>query len=125
MESIEGVHFLQGDFREQEVLDQLVAVLAGRAVDLVFSDMSPNLSGIADTDAARVEHLVELAIDFARSHLRPNGALVCKVFHSGGYDALVQAFRSSFRVVKAHKPKASRDRSAETFLVGIGLKRPA
>jgi 23S rRNA (uridine2552-2'-O)-methyltransferase len=77
------------------VLDQLVAVLAGRAVDLVFSDMAPNLSGIADTDAARVEHLVELAIDFARSHLRPNGALVCKVFHGGGYDPWCRPFAAA------------------------------
>ena len=122
-EPIEGVQFIQGDFREQAVLDQLVAALDGRAVDVVVSDMAPNLSGIDVTDSARVAHLVELAIDFAQSHLQPKGALVCKVFHGSGYSQLVEAFRASFRVVKAIKPKASRDRSAETFLVGLGLKQ--
>lgn len=121
-EPIEGVHFIQGDFREQAVLDALVAVLAGRPVDVVVSDMAPNLSGVEVTDAARIAHLIELAIDFSRTHLRPDGALVCKVFHGSGYTQLVQAFRDHFRVVKPIKPKASRDKSAETFLVGIGLK---
>ncbi|MCK6425413.1 MAG: RlmE family RNA methyltransferase [Burkholderiaceae bacterium] len=121
-EPIEGVHFLQGDFREQAVLDALVAALGGRRVDVVLSDMAPNLSGIDVTDAARVAHLVELALEFAQAHLTPKGALVCKVFHGSGYSQLVEAFRMQFRVVKAIKPKASRDRSAETFLVGIGLK---
>lgn len=121
-EPIEGVHFIQGDFREQAVLDALVAVLAGRPVDVVVSDMAPNLSGVEVTDAARIAHLIELAIDFSRAHLRPDGALVCKVFHGSGYTQLVQAFRDHFRVVKPIKPKASRDKSAETFLVGIGLK---
>lgn len=121
-EPIEGVQFLQGDFREQAVLDALVAALGGRAVDVVLSDMAPNLSGIDVTDSARVAHLVELALEFAQAHLTPRGALVCKVFHGSGYSQLVEAFRAKFRVVKAIKPKASRDRSAETFLVGIGLK---
>lgn len=122
MEPIEGVVFLQGDFREEMVLQQLVDQLAGRPVDVVVSDMAPNLSGIEVSDAARIAHLVELAIEFAQSHLRPQGALVCKVFHGSGYSQLVDAFRQSFRVVKAIKPKASRDKSSETFLVGIGLK---
>lgn len=122
-EPIEGVHFIQGDFREDAVLQELVAVLAGRAVDVVVSDMAPNLSGVEVTDAARIEHLIELAIDFACQHLRPEGALVCKVFHGSGYSQLVTLFKEHFRVVKPFKPKASRDRSAETFLVGIGLKR--
>jgi 23S rRNA (uridine2552-2'-O)-methyltransferase len=84
--------------------------------------MAPNLSGIDVTDAARIEHLVELAMEFAQAHLRPQGALVCKVFHGAGYTALVDGFKAMFRVVKAVKPKASRGRSSETFLVGIGLR---
>ncbi|MGP1629810.1 MAG: RlmE family RNA methyltransferase, partial [Giesbergeria sp.] len=122
MEPIEGVSFLQGDFREDAVLAQLEETLAERKVDLVISDMAPNLSGISSTDAARISLLVELALEFSRAHLLPQGALVAKVFHGEGYDALVQAFRAQFRVVKAVKPKASRDKSSETFLVGIGLK---
>lgn len=122
MEPIEGVSFLQGDFREPEVLEQLEALVDERKLDLVVSDMAPNLSGIASADAARVADLVELALSFAHDHLKPEGALVAKVFHGGAYDGLVQAFRRQFRVVKVIKPKASRDRSAETFLVGLGLK---
>jgi 23S rRNA (uridine2552-2'-O)-methyltransferase len=121
-EPIEGVTFLQGDFREDGVLAALEAELAGRPVDVVLSDMAPNLSGIPATDAARVSHLVELAVSFALSHLRPEGALVCKTFHGAGYNEQVKLFRESFRVVKPIKPKASRDKSAETFLAGIGLK---
>ncbi len=123
MEPIEGVVFLQGDFREPEVLEQLEGALQGRPVDVVVSDMAPNLSGIASSDAARITHLVELAVDFARAHLRPEGALVVKLFHGAGYSELVQLFRETFRVVKPVKPKASRDKSSETFLVGIGLKK--
>jgi len=88
----------------------------------VVSDMAPNLSGIASTDAARIEHLIELAIDFARNHLKAEGALVTKVFHGAGYNELVELFKQNFKKVKPIKPKASRDRSSETFLVGIGLK---
>lgn len=121
-EPIEGVHFIQGDFTEQQVLDELELAVGGRAVDVVVSDMAPNLSGIADTDAARIAYLIELAVDFAARHLKNDGALVCKVFHGGGYEVSMARFREHFRVCKAIKPKASRDRSAETFLVGIGLK---
>jgi len=121
-EPIEGVQFIHGDFREQAVLEQLEAVVAGRPVDVVLSDMAPNLSGIASSDAARMADLVEIAVDFARRHLKPQGALVCKVFHGSGHSQLVELFKRSFRVVKPIKPKASRDKSAETFLVGIGLK---
>jgi len=122
MEPIEGVTFLQGDFREDDLLQQLLGVLAGRKADLVVSDMAPNLSGIHSADAARVSHLIELAIDFAQNHLKPEGALVAKVFHGSGYDELVRLFKANFRVVRPFKPKASRDKSAETFLVGVGLK---
>jgi 23S rRNA (uridine2552-2'-O)-methyltransferase len=122
-EPIEGVRFLQGDFREDLVLHALEAELQGHAVDLVVSDMAPNLSGVAASDAARMTHLVELAVAFSMSHLRrPNGALVCKAFHGSGYSQLVKLFKDSFRVVKPLKPKASRDKSAETFLIGIGPK---
>lgn len=121
-EPIEGVEFIQGDFREETVLAQLEAALGGSQVDLVVSDMAPNLSGIAATDDARMELLIELALDFASAHLKPEGALIAKVFHGGGYDQLVQAFRTRFRKVKTSKPKASRYRSSENFLVGIGLK---
>lgn len=122
-ESLEGVHFIQGDFHEPAVLAQLDAALAGRPVDLVVSDMAPNLSGIAASDAARVALLVELAVDFAVERLRPGGALVCKLFHGSGYSQLVELFKRRFRTVKPIKPKASRDKSSETFLVGIGPKR--
>ncbi|MBY0368012.1 MAG: RlmE family RNA methyltransferase [Roseateles sp.] len=120
-EPIEGVQFIQGDFQEDEVLAALEAALAGRPVDVVVSDMAPNLSGIASTDAARISNLIELAVDFASRHLKPEGALVAKVFHGSGYNELVALFRSQFKVVKVVKPKASRERSSETFLVGIGL----
>ncbi len=121
-EPIEGVHFIQGDFREDAVLAELEARVAGRPVDVVVSDMAPNLSGIESTDSARIGLLVELAVEFSVRHLKPEGALVCKVFHGSGYSELVKLFKDTFRVVKPLKPKASRDKSAETFLVGIGLK---
>ncbi len=121
-EPIEGVQFIQGDFQDEAVLAQLEAALAGRPVDLVVSDMAPNLSGIESSDAARIAGLVELALDFAQHHLKPDGALVAKVFHGSGYTQLVEAFKQCFKKVKPIKPKASRDRSSETFLVGIGLK---
>ena len=123
-EPIEGVHFIQGDFREDAVLAELEAQLSGRAVDVVVSDMAPNLSGIESSDSARIAHLVELAVEFAQNHLKPHGALVCKVFHGSGYSQLAKLFKERFRVVKPIKPKASRDKSAETFLVGLGLKDP-
>jgi 23S rRNA (uridine2552-2'-O)-methyltransferase len=122
MEPVEGVVFLQGDFREPDVLERLEQVLAGRKADVVVSDMAPNLSGIESADTARIAHLVELAVDFACRHMKPEGALVTKVFHGSGYGQLVKQFKETFRTVKALKPKASRDKSSETFLVGIGLK---
>ena len=88
----------------------------------MVSDMAPNLSGIHSADAARVEYLVELAIEFAQNHMKPQGALVAKVFHGGSYNDVVQRFKAAFTSVKPFKPKASRDRSSETFLVGMGLK---
>jgi 23S rRNA (uridine2552-2'-O)-methyltransferase len=123
MEPIEGVTFIQGDFREAEVLALLEVALGGKQADIVVSDMAPNLSGIHSADAARVEYLVELAIEFAQNHMKPQGALVAKVFHGGSYNDVVQRFKAAFIAVKPFKPKASRDRSSETFLVGMGLKR--
>jgi len=123
MEPIEGVHFIQGDFREADVLAQLQAALAGRQVDLVVSDMAPNLSGISSVDAARMEELVELAVEFAQNHMRAGGALVAKVFHGAGYDPVLRRLRQAFLHVKPHKPIASRDRSSETFLVAVGLRQ--
>lgn len=123
MEPIEGVQFIQGDFREAAVLDQLQAAVAGRKVDLVVSDMAPNLSGIASADAARMAELVELATEFAQAHMQAGGALVTKVFHGAGYDPVLRHLRQAFLQVKPHKPKASRDRSSETFLVGMGLRQ--
>ena len=125
MEPVEGVQFIQGDFREPEVLARLEALLQGRQADLVVSDMAPNLSGVASVDAARVEELIELAIDFCQQHLKPSGALVAKVFHGRGYEEITKMFRANFQTVKPIKPKASRDRSSETFLVGVGLKTVA
>lgn len=122
MEPIEGVQFIQGDFREPEVLAQLEALLQGRPADLVVSDMAPNLSGVASVDTARVEELVTLAIDFCRGHLKPAGSLVAKVFHGGGYNELLALFKNNFKTVKPLKPKSSRDKSSETFLIGTGLK---
>jgi 23S rRNA (uridine2552-2'-O)-methyltransferase len=122
MEPIEGVQFIQGDFREADVLSQLELAMQGRQADVVVSDMAPNLSGISSADAARIEHLVELAIEFSQNHMKPQGALVAKVFHGGSYNAVVQRFKDAFHTVKPYKPKASRDRSSETFLVGLCLK---
>ena len=127
MEPVDGVTFIQGDFREPEVLQQLEHALSLpdgelRPVDVIVSDMAPNLSGVESVDAARIAHLVELAVELAQSRLKPDGALVVKLFHGSGYDALVKRFRETFKVVKPVKPKASRDKSSETFLVGLALK---
>jgi 23S rRNA (uridine2552-2'-O)-methyltransferase len=124
MEPIEGVVFLQGDFREPEVLAQLALEMKGRLADHVVSDMAPNLSGIESADAARISHLVELALEFCQTHMKPEGALVVKAFHGSGYSQLSKLFKDNFKVVKPIKPKASRSNSSETFLVGMGLKKP-
>ncbi len=124
MEPIEGVVFIQGDLREEVVLTELTAQMQGQQADLVMSDMAPNLSGIGSADAARIEYLVELALEFSQEHLKPDGALVAKVFHGGSYDTLYKRFRETFVTVKRLKPKASRDKSSETFLIGLTLKNP-
>lgn len=123
MEPIEGVHYIQGDFREESVLAQLEEAMGGGKADVVVSDMAPNLSGHGATDGARVAVLIEMAVDFAINNMKPEGALVVKLFHGSGYNELVDLFKQTFKVVKPIKPKASRDRSAEIFLVGMGLKQ--
>ena len=125
MEPVADVLFIQGDFREEEVLDQLDEVLAGRKADLVLSDMAPNLSGIPHADAARMEHLIDLAIEFSQLHLKPSGALLVKCFKDMGFTQILEKFREEFRTVKQVKPKASRDKSSEIFLLGRGLKHSA
>lgn len=119
MQPIAGVDFILGDFLEENTLAILRKKVQHHAIDCIISDMAPNLSGHASTDAARIEYLIECALDFARVHLRPGGAMVAKVFHGVGYDNLVKQFRGLFKIVKPFKPKASRDRSAETYLVGL------
>ncbi|MGG4606207.1 RlmE family RNA methyltransferase [Alcaligenaceae bacterium 429] len=122
MEPIEGVEFIQGDFRDDEVLETLEKTLKGEKVDLVISDMAPNLSGVASADAARIAHVCEIALDFAVNHLRPDGALIVKSFHGSGFSQIVKLFKEHFLNVAERKPKASRDKSSETFLVARNLK---
>jgi 23S rRNA (uridine2552-2'-O)-methyltransferase len=125
MEPVADVVFLQGDFREDETLARLVAAVGGRQVNLVLSDMAPNLSGVASADSARMSDLAESALDFAIHHLRPDGALLVKCFHGSGYSQLVERFKRQFVKVSARKPKASREKSAETYLLARGVKSPA
>ena len=125
MEPIADVQFILGDFREENVLVQLEKILAGRKVDLVLSDMAPNLSGIAIADAARIEHIIDLAIEFTRAHMKPSGSLLVKCFNGTGFSQLVEKFRQEFKTVIQKKPKASRDKSSEIFLLGKTLKNPA
>lgn len=122
MEPIEGVEFIQGDFRDDDVLAAVEKTLNGQKVDLVISDMAPNLSGVAAADSVRIQHVCELALEFAQNHLTPNGALIVKAFHGSGFSQIVKSFKEHFRQVNTRKPKSSRDRSAETFLVGRQLK---
>jgi 23S rRNA (uridine2552-2'-O)-methyltransferase len=123
MDAIPGVDFLQGDFREQEVLDRLLGELGGRPVDLVLSDMAPNITGVDVVDQARAADLEALALDFARRVLGPKGALVMKVFQGAGFPEILADARRSFESVRMRKPKASRARSSETYLVARG-RRP-
>ncbi len=125
MEPIADVQYIQGDFREEEVLAQLDELLEGRKADLVLSDMAPNLSGIPTADAARMEHLIDLAIEFSQMHMKPGGALLVKCFKDMGFTQILEKFRTELKTVKQVKPKASRDKSSEIFLLGRGLKNPA
>ncbi|CAG4883146.1 23S rRNA methyltransferase [Georgfuchsia toluolica] len=117
MDPIPGVEFIQGDFRDDAVLRELEARIAGRAIDLVLSDMAPNISGIAMADQARATHLAELALDFARGHLKPGGDMLIKVFQGSGFTELREAVKRDFEVIHMRKPAASRDRSPEVFLL--------
>lgn len=116
-EPMAGVEFIQGDFREDAVLETLKSVLAGRRVDLVLSDMAPNMTGIAATDSAQVMYLAELTLDFARENLKPGGDLLVKVFQGAGFMELRQAMQAEFESLATRKPAASRDRSAELYLL--------
>jgi 23S rRNA (uridine2552-2'-O)-methyltransferase len=118
MEPIPGVRFIQGDFTEAAVLGELERLLGGEKVDLVISDLAPNLTGVAATDQARAAHLNELALDFALSWLNPRGALLVKAFHGRDFEPFRDTMRSAFRHFAVRKPDASRDRSAEVYLLG-------
>ncbi|MEI7429135.1 MAG: 23S rRNA (uridine(2552)-2'-O)-methyltransferase RlmE [Betaproteobacteria bacterium] len=122
MEPLHGVEFIQGDFREDIVLNQLETMLAGEKVGLVLSDMAPNMSGVLLSDQARVMHLAELGLEFSRNWLKPDGAFLVKVFQGYGFEDFVREMRLIFKTVSSRKPDASRDRSAEVYLLGKGLK---
>jgi len=124
MTGLPGVRFIQGDFREEAVLLELVAALAGKQVDLVISDMSPNISGIGLSDQARSMHLAELALEFSARHLKPGGHFLVKVFQGDGFESFLRAMRMNFKQVLNRKPKASRDRSSELYLLGKQFLAP-
>ena len=117
-----GVHFIQGDFREQEVLDALLAALGGSKADLVICDLAPNISGIGVSDQARAMYLAELALEFSRQCLKPGGSLLVKVFQGAGFTEFLGDMRKAFAKVASRKPEASRGRSSELYLLGKGLK---
>ncbi|MTD33392.1 RlmE family RNA methyltransferase [Paludibacterium denitrificans] len=122
MPPIADVSFIQGDFREQEVLDEFVTLLGGRQLDLVISDMAPNISGMSAIDQARSFLLCELALEFARDHLKVGGSFLVKVFQGSDFQPYLQAMRELFSEVVTRKPKASRDRSSEIYLLGKGRR---
>jgi len=122
MDPVPNVAFIQGDFREEEILAQFVALLEGRALDLVISDMAPNISGMSAIDQARSFHLTELALEFARDHLKPGGSFLVKVFQGSEFQSYLKAMRELFSEVVTRKPKASRDRSSEVYLLGKGRR---
>jgi 23S rRNA (uridine2552-2'-O)-methyltransferase len=122
MQPINGVEFIQGDFREEVVLKLLESALNNKKVDLVIADMAPNMSGIADVDQAGAAYLTELALDFSKTWLKPNGNFLVKVFIGAGFDEIVKNMRLMFDKVVTRKPKASRGRSSEVYLLGLGRK---
>ena len=122
MDPLDGVDFLQGDFREQEILDQLLQMIGDRGVDLVISDMAPNTSGMDAVDQPRAMYLAELALDMARQVLKPGGGFLVKVFQGVGFDEYMRDLRSSFGRVVTRKPKASRPRSREVYLLATDFK---
>lgn len=122
MVPVHGVDFIQGDFREDEVLHRLEEVLSGRKIGLVMSDMAPNMSGVPLVDQARGMYLAELGLEFSLQHLKPDGAYLVKVFQGTDFDVFIKAMRAAFVTVATRKPKASRDRSAELYLLGRTLR---
>jgi len=122
MQGIGGVDFIQGDFREESVLQQLETQLSGAKVDLVLSDMAPNMSGVDVVDQARMMHLAELALEFARNWLKPGGAFLIKLFQGAGFDDYVRTLRADFERVSIRKPKASRARSSEVYALATGKR---
>ncbi len=122
MAGLGGVEFIEGDFREEAVVKRLESVLDGAGVDLVLSDMAPNISGVEDADQARAMHLVELAQEFAAVHLKPGGAFVVKLFQGRGFDEYLKNLRKAYERVSMRKPKASRARSAEVYAIATGKK---
>jgi 23S rRNA (uridine2552-2'-O)-methyltransferase len=124
MDPVADVTFLLGDFREDAVLHQLEAILGDERVDVVLSDMAPNLSGIELSDMARIQHVCELAMEFSLAHLKPEGALLVKAFHGSGYSQIIESFKKVFKIVKPIKPAASRANSSETFILARGVKKP-
>ena len=122
MQGIAGVEFIEGDFREDEVLQRLEATLHGAPVDLVLSDIAPNMSGVDVADQARAMHLAELAQEFAAVHLKPGGAFVVKLFQGRGFDEYVRNLRKAYERVSMRKPKASRARSPEVYALATGKK---
>ncbi len=122
MEPLRGVQFVQGDFREQAVFDELLGLLGDTGADLVMSDMAPNITGTDSVDLPRAMYLAELALDMARNTLKAGGGLVIKAFQGEGFDDLVRDARSSFGKVVIRKPKASRPRSREVYLVATNYK---
>ena len=123
MQPIPGVDFIQGDFREEAILNQLEEMLSGKGIDLVIADMAPNMSGISLVDQAGASYLTELALEFSLKWLKPGGHFLVKVFVGTGFDDIVRNMRQGFEKVATRKPKASRDRSSEVYL--LGLKRRA
>ena len=123
LDPLSGVDFIQGDFREEAALKQLEDRLQGKPVGLVISDMAPNMSGVASADQARAMHLAELALEFALEHLKPDGSFLVKVFQGEGFEDFLKLMRSRFAKVVTRKPKASRDRSSELYLLGSGKKQ--
>lgn len=122
MEPLHGVEFIQGDFREDDVLAKLEEKLIGRKVGLVMSDMAPNMSGVPLVDQARIMYLAELGLEFSKVHLKPEGAFLVKVFQGTDYETFLRSMREVFKVVVVRKPDASRDRSAELYLLGRALR---
>lgn len=122
MQPLARVEFIQGDFREDSVLAELEARLGGQPIGLVISDMAPNISGIDSADQARAIYLAELALEFAVQHLKPGGAFLVKVFQGVGFEAYLKSMKDHFDKVVSRKPKASRDRSSEMYLLGLGKK---